>query len=41
MLRGRIETPSFQVMQITAEAVVGVHRDEEGVTRVQVFGLLK
>lgn len=39
---GVVETPpSFQVMQITAEAVVGVHRDEEGVTRVQVFGLLK
>jgi hypothetical protein len=39
---GVVETPiSFQVMQITAEALVGVHRDEDGVTRVQVLALLK
>jgi hypothetical protein len=39
---GVVETPlRFQVTQITAEAVIGVHRDEEGVTRVQVFALLK
>lgn len=39
---GVVETPpSFQIMQITAGEVVGVHRDEEGVTRVQVMSLLK
>jgi hypothetical protein len=39
---GTVETPPrFQVLQITADAVIGVYRDEGGVTRVQVLGLQK
>lgn len=39
---GVIETPpGFLVTQITADSVIGVHRDEAGVTRVQVFELVK
>jgi hypothetical protein len=39
---GVVETPpSFQVMQITDDAVIGVHSDGEGVTRVRVFPMLK
>lgn len=39
---GAIETPPrFQVLQITANDVVGVLRGEDGVTRVQVIPLMK
>lgn len=39
---GTVETPpGSQVLQITADALVGEYRDEEGVTRVQVLGLQK
>ena len=39
---GVVQTPtSFQVMQIAADELVGVHRDDEGVTRVQVIPLLR
>lgn len=39
---GTVETPAgFQVMQITADAVVGVLRGEDGVIRVQVRTLMK
>lgn len=39
---GEVETPpGFQVTQITADALVGVHHDEAGVSRVQVYALIK